>query len=409
MKRCLPTTLLAALCALPAIAAPANPEPSAFPFIQAETFRLANAEVIVGEQWILARNILLDGDARDDLFLFAGASRLGLTTAGAGTMTLNGSIGGNLWAAGQSIEIHGPVEHHVRTAAQLLRIDSRIGGNLYSAASTVSLDTNSIVIGSARVLADYFILRGTVDGNLHITAREVRIDGIVHGSVFVKADKITILSNTRINGTLTCETAMAVMPDRQAVITGGLTQREPVSNDTFSMLQVLTTFLAFIGAILAGIFFFVFTPRYVVRSTLWMEACPWRTLLVGLAAFLLAPFAILFMFASLLGIPLALVTGTLYGLGIYLGRFIAALSLARLLTGARQRQPIPLPSPRLLLMGISFFYLATFLPDFLSDAIWFWFTITGMGGLILAVRGTPAPLLAEPAALTAKDSLSPPP
>lgn len=391
------------------MAAPVAPEPSAFPFIQTDLFHLGAGEIIPGEQWVMARNVVIDGEARDDLFVFAGASRLGLTTSGSGTIAVNGSVGGDLWAAGQKIELNGPVEHHVRAATQLMRVDSRIGGNLYTAATTVSLDTNAIVVGSAHVLADYFILRGTVDGNLHVTAREVRIDGTVHGSAIVKADKITILSNTRIDGTLTYDCPASIMPDRQAVIAGGLTKKLADSGDTFTLLQAITTLLSFIGAILAGLSFFLFAPRYVARSALWMEAYPWRTLLVGLGAFMLLPFAIIVMFASLLGIPLALVTGTLYGLGIYLGRFIAALSIARLLTGARRRQVIPLPSPRLLLMGLSLFYLATFLPDFLGDAIWFWFTVTGLGGLILAARGTPPHPLAIQPAITANDSVTPPP
>jgi cytoskeletal protein CcmA (bactofilin family) len=409
MKRRVLSTFLAAFCSLPVLAAPAATEPFPFPFIQTDAYHLGADEYLPGEQYVFARNIAIDGDARDDLFLFAGASRLGLSSKDAGSLILNGTARGDIWAISQRMDLNGPVEHHVRAATQLLRVNNRIGGNLYAAATTVSLDTNAIVVGSARILADYCILRGTVDGDLRITAREVRIDGVVHGSVLIKAATIAILSNARIDGTLTYESAATVMPDRQAVITEGITRQAPAGDDTFSLFQALATLLSFIGAILAGIFFYVFAPRLVVRSTLWMENYPWRTLLVGLGAFMLTPFAVLFMLASFLGIPLGLVTGALFGLGVYLGRFIAALSLARLLTGARQRQAIPQPSPRLLLLGLALFYLATFLPDFLAHAIWFWFTVTGMGGLIMAVRGAPAFPPAVSPSLAAKDSVTPPP
>lgn len=394
-----PTMSVLVLGAAAAFAAPAERDPTAFPFVQGDEYRLPAGHFIPEEQWVLANNITIDGDAHDDLFLFAGASRQGLTTKGSGLVTINGSLNGDLWAAaGQTLEINGPVEHHLRAVAQLVRINNRVGGNVWAAATTASLDTNAIVGGSVRMMADYFILRGTIDGNLRINARKVDIDGVVHGSVHIRAEEIGILSNARIHGDLTCETLAAVDPDRRAVIDGTRVIRPPENQEAFSAFKAATTLLAYIAALLAGLFFFILAPRTVVRSTLWMENYPWRTLLVGMAVFLLAPLAIVFMFATVLGIPLALVSGALYGLALYLGRFIAALSVARLLTGGRRRQPIPLPTPHLMLLGLSLFYLASFLPDFLADAIWFWFTVTGMGGLILGLRSAlPLPPAAPPA------------
>lgn len=403
MNRCATILFLGCLLATSLLAAPADSDINALPFTQTDLFAVPDDSILTGEQWVLARSVVIDGDARDDLFLFAGASRPGLAKPGSGTITIKGSVGGDLWAAGQKIEIYGPVERHIRAASQMLVLDNRVGGNLWVAATTVSLDTNSIVVGSARILADYIILRGTVDGNLIIRARKVILDGIVNGSVSIKASEIEVLSNTRIHGALTCESPVVPIPARQAVIDGGITHQNPVAAKEDLLFRLITTLISFIGAILAGVFFIYFSPKLVARSALWMETFPWRTLLVGLAAFTLVPLAGFILFVSLLGIPLALVTATLWGLGIYMGRFVAALSVARLLTGMRRTQPIPLPLPRLMLLGLSLFYAASFLPDFLSDAIWFWFTVTGLGGLILASRGSPLPLIPAPPPLIRPD------
>ena len=396
MNRCVTILFLGCLLGTALRAAPADTDINALPFTQTDLFAVPDDSFLTGEQWVLARSVVIEGDARDDLFLFAGASRPGLSKPGSGTITIKGSVGGDLWAAGQKIEVYGPVERHLRAASQMLVLDNRVGGNLWVAATTVSLDTNSIVVGSARILADYIILRGTVDGNLIIKARKVILDGIVNGSVSIKASEIEILSNTRIHGALTCESPVAPIPAREAVIDGGITQKKTVAAKEDLLFRLITTLLSFIGAILAGTFFILFSPRLVSRSALWMETFPWRTLLVGLAAFTLVPLAAFVLFVSLLGIPLALVTTTLWGLGIYMGRFVAALSVARLLTGLRRTQPIPIPLPRLMLLGLFLFYAAAFLPDFLSDAIWFWFTVTGLGGLIMASRRAPLPVFPTP-------------
>lgn len=365
------------------------------PFIQADVYHIPADASLTQEQWVMARAVKMDGAAQGDLFLFAGAAKLGFSKSDSGLIEINGPVAGNLWAAGQKIEINGPVEHHVRMAGQMIRINNRINGNVLAAATTVSLDTNGIVAESARIMADYFILRGTVDGDLVVHANKVILDGVVKGSAKIRAREISVLSKARL-GSLTCETVNQVVPDSKAIIDGPLLVRPPASAKNATLVTFATTFVSYIGAILAGVFFLLFSPRMVVRSTLWMETYPWRTLLVGLAAFVVVPVAAIFLFVSLLGIPLALVISALYGLGLYLGRFIAALSLARLFTGARRRHPMPLPSYRLMLLGLTFFYIASFLPAFLADAIWFWFTITGMGGLIMAARGTPITILPFP-------------
>ncbi len=387
MKRFVLTILTAAFCSLTAVAEPTTPAPAFLPLVQTDTYTLASEHVFPYELWVLARNIRLDGRAGDDVFLLAGATRPGFSTTNSGSIAVNGWTGGSCWAAGMNVELNGNVERHARLAAQVVRVNGRIGGNFMTAAVTVSLDTNATVGGSARILADYFILRGTVEGNLQVSARKVVLDGVVNGSADIRAETISVLSKTRIRDTLTCESSEPVRPDGEAVIGGGVLTRAPENNMALSFTGTL---LSFIGATLVGMFFILFSPRMLVRSVCWMEAAPWRSLLTGLGVLLVIPFAIYFSFASLLGIPLSLVTAGLYGLGVYLGRFVAALSIARLLTGSRRRQPLPIPSAPLMALGLALFYLAFFLPAFLADAIWFWFTVSGLGGLFLSVRGMPA-------------------
>lgn len=364
----------------------ADPAPGFLPIIQADSFRLNHDRLYPDELWVMARTIRIEGEARDDLFLLAGSSRLGFSPTNTGLIALTGRVGGSCWAAGMKLDLAGDVERHVRLAGQVARLDGRIGGNLLAAAATVSLDTNAMIAGSARILADYLILRGTVDGDLRVSARKVVLDGVVNGNADIQADSLSILANTRIRGSLSCLSPNPVHPSADAAIDGGLTHREP---SAVRGLSLLGTLLSLLGAILTGMFFILFSPRLVARSVFWMEAAPWRTLLTGFALFILIPFAILFAFASLLGIPLSLVSAGLYGLGLYLGRFVAALAVARLVTGLRQRQPFPFPSAPLMLLGLALFHAASLLPEFLADAVWFWFTVSGMGALFLAIRGTP--------------------
>jgi cytoskeletal protein CcmA (bactofilin family) len=388
--------ILGLLSAVPLGTHAASPDFSDLPIAMTNLFVLPAGSELADEQGVVAGNITLDGDARDDLFLMAGAGRLGLSNTNSGNILITGSAWGDVWAAARKIDIRGPVAGHVRAASQVLVLDSQVDGNLWAAATTVSFETNALVGGTARVWADFVILRGKIDGNLVIRANKVVLDGAVNGSVSIAATEVSVLSNTRILGQLVCETPTPILPDREAVIEGGIAPKAIAAPERRILFEVMTAMIYFVGAILAGIFFLLFAPKLAVRSTMWMETCPWRTLLTGMAALFLTPVIVFFLLVSLLGLPIALVLGALWGVGAYLGRFVAALALARMLTNARRTQPIPGPSPRLLLMGLALFYASAFLPAFLADAIWLWFTVTGLGGLILSLRGSPVPLLPFP-------------
>ncbi len=409
MKRLALLPVFLCLLAAPLRGADRAPDFASLPFIQTNLLYVPADAVLPDEQWIMAQTIILEGDARDDLFLLAGTESAWFTKTNSGVIRVSGSVGGNLWAAGQTIDIPGSVEHHLRCISQSLRLDGRLGGNLWGAATTVILDTNAIVAGSARIRGGYVYVSGTVDGNLVINANKVVIDGTVNGSVSVDASELSILSNTRIRGGLVYDVPGSVTPAREAVIEGGLTRRAPVSPQDQLLIRGMTTLLSLIGAILVGIFFLLFAPRLAVRSALWMETNPWRTLGAGLAVLFLIPPLAFVLFVSLLGIPLALVSVTLWGLALYMGRFVAALSIARLVTGKRRLQPIPSPSPRLLLLGLLIFYGSSFLPDFLSDAFWLWFTVTGLGGLVMACRSAPLPAVPIPPPVPKTESTGAPP
>jgi cytoskeletal protein CcmA (bactofilin family) len=363
-----------------------NP-PSAvpFPLLIEETFSLSPQERLPGEMIILAREVEIQGEVSDDLYLVAGvSSTFSRPSTNAGLARVAGFIRGSLWAAGTRLELTGEVERHLRAAFQNLLLSGRVNGNAWLAGESVVISPEAMIGGTLRAAADRFILRGTVDGHLAVRAREIVLDGTVYGSVSLHAEKILILSGTHVRGTLEVFSSQPVIPAGDAVLEGPFrhVRVQPPNRWALSVLSLASL-------LLLGLFLAAATPTLMRRPVVLLDRHPWKAMGLGLAALILIPIVAVIAILSLFGLPLGLLLGGLYLFGILSGKIVAAFSLGRLLTGNRGQPLFPLTALPQLVLGLFLFQAAMMFPPPFSSAIWLWFTATGLGGLILALRPAP--------------------
>jgi len=347
-----------------------------------DIFSLPAGERMAGDILVLTREANIEGEISNDLFLLSGvSSSLSRPSTNAGLTQISGLIRGSLWAAGSRLDLTGEVERHLRAAFQTIRLAGRVDGNVWAAAETVTLGPEALIGGTLRVAAGQFILRGTVDGHLAVRAREIVLDGTVNGSASLHADKITLLSGTHIRGPVEIYSPQPVIPSGNAVLEG------PVRHvPTRPPNRWAVAFVSFSGLLLLALFLSFVTPSLLVRPVLLLELYPWKSLAFGLGALLLVPLILLFALLSLMGIPLGFVLGALYVFGLVAGKVIAAFTLGRLLTGSRGTPLAPMQALPQLFLGLFLFQAASLLPPPFSTAFWLWFTSTGLGGMILALR-----------------------
>ncbi len=375
------------------------------PFHWEETFSLTPGERMTGDLLILTREAHIEGEVSDDLFLLTGfSSSFSRPSTNAGLARISGFIRGTLWAAGTRLVLDGEVERHVRAAFQTIQLGGRVDGNAWLAGETVTITPQAMIGGNLRTAAGQFILRGTVDGHLAVKAREIVLDGIVNGSAALHADKITILAGSQIHGPLDIYSPQPVIPSRNAAIEG------PIRHVTLRSPNRWTlTFVSFSALLLLALFLSFVTPPFVIRPVLLLEFYPWKSLAFGLGALILIPLLALLAFLSLMGIPLSLLLGALYLLGLMSGKIVAAFMLGRLLTGNRGQPLIPMQALPQLLLGLFLFQAALLLPPPFSNALWLWFTATGLGGMILALRPPRTPLPPPPIPSSSPNDVSPEP
>ena len=376
-------------------------------FRTVDHFNLSAGEAVTNELWLQAHTIAVDGTAGDDLFLFADGSVVA-STNGKPAVALSGTMRGDVWAAGESIELSGHAARHARLVGfKSVFINGSVGQNLIAAGGTVSVGEAAEIGGSAVLIGQDVLAEGTVHGRTRIFGTQATLSGTFDGDVTITASDITIMPGTHITGNLYYLMNKDLILDSKVAMGGKLIKIEPkvvTQPAGLSLAAVLLQVGLLFGAILVGMAFISILPSVVAMSVHHLSESFWRCLLIGFATFCLVPMAAFFLIFTVIGLPLSLVMILAYLILVYLAKIIAGIYLGHLILRRKNSGPVSLLLP-LLATGLFVIYLGTSLLFPINLLLWFTFTFLGLGALVSTIldRRTPV-MVAYP-----KNPADPPP
>ncbi len=309
-----------------------------------------------------------------------------------------------LWAA-NSLDVHGRADRDLwLLATAAVRCDGEVGGdlrvfsssaviggaaqgNLFAYANALQLTTTSVVRGEAALFGATLICEGAVDGNAWLMARSVTLGGRWGGDVRVRADEIRIVPGTRIAGDLIYSSAKPLVHDASVEIGGATTLAPALAAQAGPQSPLALHGYLFLAALLVGMPFVGLFPLLAGGAVRRLRATPWRALGAGLVALLAGPVLAMFAFATIVGIPLALMLGALYLALIYLAHVVVALWIGHALLRAQGPQTFARVLSALA-VGLFALYAGAAIPGFVGFVA-FPVVAFGLGALVLAILQRP--------------------
>ena len=298
-----------------------------FPFL-ATAFTITNQYIIperrqIGdEQWILATIAQPDGIFLDDLFIVC-----------ANPLYFNGTYKGNVnGIAGMETVLRGTVERNMRITGKVVRIEGAIEGNLTILADTVTISKTATIEGKVRLIADKAILEGSIGGDLDATAGTLlSLDGTIAGNTLIKARETLIADGLRVAGDFTYRTDQILLIDSAQV--GGSILKEDANSavSPFSIAQLKSRGLWLFAAFLSGALYLILFPGQAAHATHLIYSSPLKCSLIGFLASGVLPIIGVFCLTSLVGLPTGLFMLGLWGAWIYLSQIITACLIGMLL------------------------------------------------------------------------------
>lgn len=370
-------------------------------------FTCTTNEVLTNELWLVARTIDIQGEALDDLLLYADAAA-GIKSNAPSAIQVGGHSQGSVWAVAESIETTGLIERHARLVGyRYVEVSGQVNRNLIAIGGTVSLPSSSFVSGNAFIAAKEVMINGSVAGDTTIYAESVTLSGAFTGSVTIVAATITVMPGTLIGGDLNYRMNQELILDSGVSLWGKLVRTEaPIpTSKTITTGDYILQLGFCLGAILVGLVFIRIFPGITGLCIHRIMDSFWKSMLIGFVAFCLIPMTAFFLLFTIIGIPLSLIALLVYIILLYLGKIIAALYLGQWLLFRRSQPPVFRPFP-LLALGLIALYTATMLPFPIDILVWFSFTWLGMGAMVGAILDRRTPILM---AYTATNPPSAPP
>ena len=357
-------------------------------FVQTNAFILKPGETLGSELWLMANQIRIEGNVKDDVFLLATTSSLWGEDTHDGLVTLAGEFHNDVWAMGNTVELTGIVQDHARFLARTIRLSGSIARNSMFVGNTIHLTRSADIAGDVWIAGENLIVEGWVEGNVTLIGKNVTLSGTFGQDVVIIAQDLVALPGTEIMGNLTYRCPKEFASDNRVIIHGKEIREiipEPSSGIArgFSLESFVYQSWLFLGAIMVAMLFIAVFPAFTIRSVRGIRYSPLKCMATGFMVLGLIPLIAVFALISIIGIPLGLLLLITLVTWVYLSKIMVAVALGIWLL----RRPEPgLYSQFLLplIAGLLLVYAGvnSGLPGL---ALWFIVTTIGLGGLVQAL------------------------
>jgi cytoskeletal protein CcmA (bactofilin family) len=342
------------------------------------------------QQFEAGYRVHIGANIADDVFAVGrevtieGARAHSVYTAG-DTIVVNDSTLRDLFAGAHSIEIHGTIEDDAIVA--VCPICPWGSGRLL-------LGPTGRIGDEARLIAGTLEIQGTIGGDLTAFARRIVISGTVTGRADLRAKEIVIAAGARLGGALVARSPKKPEIATGATIAGPVREIEtevniPDPKDLPRMaawFAVAAAVILLLGLFLLGVLTQLAVPGPLSRGVAGLGTELWGSIGRGLAWLLLVPAISALLFASLIGIPAAVILMATFVVLMAVASVTAAYAIG---LWVRNRRSVAAPEPGIggrigwTLLGILVLLVAWAVPI----VGWIFALLALLGGLGAVTRG----------------------
>lgn len=136
---------------------------------------IGSGEVIDDDLYVTANTVIIDGTVHGDV-VAAGAS-----------VTINGTVDGDVLAVGQAVVLNGALHDDVRVAGMAVQLGSnaQVGDDVIAAGNSIEQQAGSVIGGDAYLGASQALLAGTTHGNVKGGFAALEVRGTIDGDASV--------------------------------------------------------------------------------------------------------------------------------------------------------------------------------------------------------------------------------
>lgn len=248
-----------------------------------------------------------------------------------GTVTFDGTVNGDLFVAGGMVTIRGQISDDLRVAGGFVIIEGEVGKNVLAAGGNIKVGPTAVIGGSILALGGNVNLDGTIQKDVHIYAENATILGQIGGKTNAVVTKLNINDGASLLGNLNYTAPTKATIAKEASISGTVKRTAPpaIEKPAKPRFAFGFTIFSYLSMLLIGLILVKLAPRQTQALGRLVEERPWKNLLWGLLFLVITPLAIFILAISIIGLPLAVISGGVYVLTIVLTSLVTGLWIGR--------------------------------------------------------------------------------
>lgn len=338
-------------------------------------------------------NVVKQGRIARDLYLAGGTVDVLATVQGdvvvaGGHVTVGNAVSGDVMAAGGSVTVRGQVKDDVRVAGGNVTINGSVGDDAIAAGGHVLLAPGASVGGRAWFGGNTVNVAGKVGKELKVAGNRVVIAGQIGGDVELFAESVEIQPGAVIRGNVSYYSREEAQIAKDAKIAGTVTRHRLRPGEEMREGARFVGGIARVGLylslLLTAVVFYLLFPHAAVGAARAVNDSPWKSLGLGLAVLAATPLVVVLLFASLIGVWLALTALALYLVFLLLGFLTGILNVGDWGLRLVRRGTAPTKGWRVLSIAAAFvaLWVIRFVP-ILGGLVVFALLVFGLGALVL--------------------------
>ncbi len=325
----------------------------ALALIMIGNFGVASAKV----DFVADENLDLTGKSYVDDVMMAGSTMSGQFEVGgdlyaAGNIVeINGVFGDDVNLAGSQVELNGAVVDDVKLAGGYVTVNSQIGSDAMVAGGQVTIAKDAVIDGDLYLAGGMVRMFGQVKGDVYLNAGQAVVSGEVGGNLIVNAEDFSISDTAKIGGNLTYSTKDEIK-DIDTANVGGEVVFRPLPELDMTGVDVAKVGGAIAGASIAarlsgfvvgllmlfvfGLVMILLMPGFAGRTSKYFSSRMLISLLYGLLILIVMPIACVLAMITLIGLPVGIVGLVSYFILLYVAKVVASLSVGSAIIGRRK-------------------------------------------------------------------------
>jgi len=336
---------------------------------------VTEAETINDTLVIVGETVVIDGSINGDLLAFGER------------VVINGTVHGNLITGAESISIRGEVDGFVVTAGSSVELNGAIvGGDLWAAGESVRVDSDSRVARNVSIFGETLSVEGDVGRDLSVFGEILELSGSVGEDVEAFTQRINLFGDARVEGDLRFRTSDETNLQQSATAKIGGEVQFLSESELFESNEYATgafykwELIRLVSAFMAGFALLWLIPelRHLKLSG---GVDGIKTTGIGLVSLVSLPIIALLLAITVIGIPLTIIGLFFYVFVIYFAKIVVASMLGQMLLASTTKQE---SLPLTLLAGLLVVLVVVNIPG-IGGVINFILTMVGIGMLVQRV------------------------